>query len=153
MIFNGPAVVQGYYESTTGNQLSFRAGWYYSGDLGRKDEEGNFYFMGRKTGMMKVAGLKVYPLEIEMALAEHPDIGEVAVIPAKDDLRGEVPRAVIVARNGKCLTKKEVLAFCQGRLAHYKLPRIIEIRESLPRIGSFKIDRKMLESMYESIAG
>jgi acyl-coenzyme A synthetase/AMP-(fatty) acid ligase len=145
MIFKGPAVVQGYYEDTLNNHECFKDGWYYSGDLGKKDKEGNFYFIERKTGMMKVAGLKVYPLEIELTLMEHPDIKEAAVIPIKDRLRGEVPRAIIVTKNGKRLTKKEVWGFCKERLPHYKLPRKVEIRDSLPKIGSGKINKKLLE--------
>jgi acyl-coenzyme A synthetase/AMP-(fatty) acid ligase len=148
MIFKGPAVVRGYHEDTTNNQTSFKDGWYYSGDLGRRDRNGNFYFIERKTGMMKVAGLKVYPLEIELTLMEHPDIKEVAVIPAKDKLRGEVPRAIIVTKNGKAITEKEVLRFCRERLPHYKLPRIVETIDSLPKIGSGKINKKVLQMEY-----
>ena len=145
MIFKGPAVVQGYYEDTVNGQMYFKGGWYYSGDLGRKDEDGNFYFVERKTGMMKVAGLKVYPLEIELALMSHPDVKEAVVIPVKDRLRGEIPKAIVVSRNGNELTEKDVLRFCKERLPHYKLPKIVEIRESLPKIGSGKINKKILQ--------
>jgi acyl-CoA synthetase (AMP-forming)/AMP-acid ligase II len=150
MIFKGPAVVQGYYDAKIDN-ICFRDGWYYSGDLGKTDEKGNFFFVDRKSGMMKVAGLKVYPQEIERVLLDHPDIKEAAVIAVKDRLRGEIPKSFIVARNGKCLSEKEILSFCKERLAHYKLPRIIEIRQSLPKTGSGKINKKALqmESVYE----
>ncbi|MBI5492883.1 MAG: AMP-binding protein [Deltaproteobacteria bacterium] len=144
MAFRGPAVVNGYYEDNGGSSPSFRDGWYFSGDLGRKDREGNFYFVERKSGMMKVAGLKVFPLEIELALLDNPDIKEAAVIPVKDRSRGEVPKAIIVPRDGKALTEKDVLKHCRERIAHYKLPRIIEIRESLPKIGSGKLNKKAL---------
>ncbi len=146
MIFNGPAVVRGYYELdgiNCGGQ--FKDGWYYSGDLGRMDEDGNFYFVERKTGMMKVAGLKVYPLEVELALLEHPDIKEVAVVSVRDRLRGEVPKAIIVPRDGRLLHQTEIMSFCRARLPHYKVPRKIEIRDYLPKIGSGKINKKMLE--------
>lgn len=143
LIFKGPAVVTGYYEEGQGNS-SFRAGWYYSGDLGRRDINGNFFFVDRKSGMMKVAGLKVYPMEVELALMEHPYIKEAAVIASKDKLRGEVPKAIIVTRNGNILTDKEVLEFCRVKLPNYKIPKIIEFRESLPKIGSGKINKKEL---------
>jgi acyl-coenzyme A synthetase/AMP-(fatty) acid ligase len=142
MIFKGPAVVRGYYEN---GKTCLKDGWYYSGDLGRMDEAGNFYFVERKTGMMKVAGLKVYPLEIELVLMSHPHIKEAAVISAKDRLRGEIPKAVIVTNNGNGLSEKEVVEFCRQRLAHYKLPKIVEIRESLPKIGSGKINKNALQ--------
>lgn len=151
LIFKGPAVVNGYYEDPINNQSCFKNGWYYSGDLGKRDKEGNIYFVDRKEGMMKVAGLKVYPQEIELVLMEHPDIKEVAVIASKDDLRGEVPKAIIITKNGRGITEKEVLAFCRGRIAQYKVPRIVEIRESLPKIGSGKIDKKALEMEEERL--
>ena len=145
MIFNGPAVVKDYFENSVNGQICFKNEWYYSGDLGKTDDEGNYYFIERKTGMMKVAGLKVYPLEIELVLIEHPSIKEVAVIPIKDRLRGEVPRAIIVTTDGEELTKEDVISFCKTRLSHYKLPRSIEIRQSLPKIGSGKINKKALQ--------
>jgi len=148
MAFKGPAVVQGYYENTTSNQECFRDGWYYSGDLARKDDQNNFYFMGRKNGMMKVAGLKVYPQEIEQVLMEHPDIKEVAVISAKHKLRGEVPKAIIVTTNGQGLMEKDIRAFCKDRLAHYKMPKIVELRESLPKTSSGKTNKKALAEEY-----
>lgn len=144
LVFKGPAVVKRYYDGIGHGSEHFREGWYYSGDLGKKDAEGNFYFVDRKSGMMKVAGLKVYPLEIELALMEHPDIKEVAVISSMDKLRGEVPRAIIVTNNGNALSEKEVVEFCKGKIAGYKVPRIIEFRGSLPKIGSGKINKKEL---------
>ncbi|MEW6066916.1 MAG: AMP-binding protein [Nitrospirota bacterium] len=144
MIFRGPAVIQNYYENSV-NNLCFRDGWYYSSDLGRRDDENNFYFVDRKAGMMKVAGLKVYPMEIELVLAEHPEIKEVAVIPANDNLRGEVPKAIIVTKNGKNISEKDILSFCRERMANYKVPRIIEFRDALPKIGSGKINKKELQ--------
>lgn len=145
LIFNGPAVVNAYYEDPMNSKNCFKNGWYYSGDLGKRDREGNIYFVDRKAGLMKVAGLKVYPLEIELALMEHPDIKEAAVTASNDDLRGEVPKAIIVTKNGREITEKEVFAFCRGRIAQYKVPRIVEIRKFLPKIGSGKIDKKALE--------
>ena len=144
IILKGPAVVNGYYKDTLTSQSCFKNGWYYSGDLGKKDGEGNIYFVDRKAGMMKVAGLKVYPLEVELVLMEHPDIKEVAVISSKDRLRGEVPKAIIVTKNGTGLTERDVLGFCRKRMANYMIPRIVEIRDFLPTTGSGKINKKVL---------
>jgi long-chain acyl-CoA synthetase len=146
MVFKGPAVVESYYEDGADTTACFHDGWYCSGDLGRQDQQGNFYFVERKRGMMKVAGHKVFPLEIEQVLLDHPQIQEAAVISAKDRLRGEIPKAIIVLKNGTRLTEKEVFVFCRERLAHYKLPRIVEIRESLPKTGSGKINKKVLQT-------
>ncbi len=146
MIFKGPGVVNGYYEGALSSQSSFREGWYYSGDLARKDAMGYFYFVERKTGMMKIAGLKVFPTEIELALLDHPDIKEATVVSAKDRLRGEVPKAVIVMRSGKAMTAKDVFNYCRQRLAHYKVPRIVEFRDFLPKTPGGKIDKKTLQT-------
>ncbi|WP_347275480.1 AMP-binding protein [Candidatus Kuenenia sp.] len=142
MLFKGPAVVQNYY-GNAGNTCS-QDGWYHSGDLGMKDEHGYFYFIERKSGMMKVAGLKVYPQEIERVLLEHPSIKEIAVISVKDRLRGEIPKAVAVLQPGENVKEHEILDFCKGRLPHYKLPRIIEIRKDIPKSGSGKINKNIL---------
>jgi long-chain acyl-CoA synthetase len=145
MIFKGPAVVEDYYQRPEESQKCFQNGWYYSGDFGKKDNAGNLYFIERKSGMMKVAGLKVYPLEVELSLIEHPAIQEVAIIAARDRLRGEVPKAIIVPKPGQQITEKEVHEFCREKLPHYKVPRIIEFREHLPKIGSGKINKRELQ--------
>lgn len=148
IVFKSEAIVKGYYGGLSSATSPFRNGWYHSSDLGRMDEEGNFYFVERKTGMMKVAGLKVYPLEIEQALLNHPDVKEAAVISVKDKLRGEIPMAIVVALQGRELTNKEVRRFCREALPSYKVPRLLEIRDSLPKISSGKIDKKILQMEY-----
>ncbi len=145
LVFRGPAIVSGYYEQEKNINGCFKDGWYYSGDLGKVDEEGFFYFVERKTGMMKVAGLKVYPMEVEIVLSDHPGIKEVAVVSVKDRLRGEVPKAIIVPRQAGQLEEKEIISFCKERLAHYQIPKIIEIRDSLPKTSSGKINKKELQ--------
>ncbi len=145
MIFRGPAVVSGYYEDKASTGACFRDGWYFSGDLGRRDKRGNIFFVERKTGMMKVAGHKVFPLEIEQVLLDHPGVREAAVIASMDRLRGEVPKAIVVPKAGVSLTEKEILLFCRERLEHYKLPKTVEFWESLPKIGSGKINKKSLQ--------
>jgi long-chain acyl-CoA synthetase len=145
LIFQGPGVVKTYYEEKEENIFkSFRNGWYYSGDLGRKDEAGNFYFVERKSGMLKVAGHQVYPLEIELKLMCHPAIQEAAVIGIKDKMRGEVPKAIVILKNGAQLDRRELIRYCSAEMAHYKVPREVEIREALPKIGSGKINKKAL---------
>ncbi len=146
MVFKGPGVVGGYFEGMDAGRNSFRDGWYYSGDLARRDARGYFYFVERKTGMMKIAGLKVFPTEIELTLLDHVDIREATVVSVKDRLRGEVPKAVIVLKNGKSMTARDVFNFCRQRLAHYKVPRIVEFRDCLPKTPGGKIDKKALQT-------
>ena len=98
LIFSSPAVVAGYH-----NKVSFpgKKSWYYSGDLARKNKNGCYVFIERKSGMIKVAGLKVYPLQVELVIQEHPAIKEVAIIGVKENRRGFVPKAYIVTKAGK----------------------------------------------------
>ncbi|MBZ0157687.1 MAG: acyl--CoA ligase [Alphaproteobacteria bacterium] len=141
LVFRGEGVISGYYNST---DFHVADGWYYSGDLGWKDEEGYLYFVERKSGLMKVAGLKVYPLQIEISLMAHHGIKEAAVIGVEDRLRGMVPKAYIVPREGFDLTEEDVRAFCKGKMADYMIPKAVEIRSELPKIGSGKINKKAL---------
>jgi long-chain acyl-CoA synthetase len=145
-ILRGPGVVQGYYKDSANTMACFKDGWYYSGDLVRKDKHDRFYFVDRKSGMMKVGGLKVHSTEIESVLMEHPKIKEAAVISLKEKLRGEIPKAIIVLRSGEVLTEKEVFIFCRSRMPNYKTPRIVEFRTSLPKNGSGKINKKELQN-------
>jgi long-chain acyl-CoA synthetase len=144
LVFRGPGVVSGYYETNDAGQNSFRDGWYYSGDLARRDADGNFYFIERKSGMLKVAGHRVFPLEIELTLLRHPAVKEAAVIAVKDAMRGEMPMAFVVLEDCEPTDKKDLMKFCQANLAHYKMPKMIEYRDALPKIGSGKINKKAL---------
>lgn len=94
--------------------------------------------------MLKVAGLAVFPQEIEMVLQEHPDILEVAVIGTQDRLRGEIPVVHMVLRPGTKLKKENLLAWCREDLASYKLPRKIVYQNELPKTSNGKIDRQAL---------
>ncbi len=149
LIFKGPAVVEGYQSAENVVESCLKGGWYYSGDLARMDEEGYFYFADRKSSMMKVAGLKVFPLEIEEVLKNHSKIKEVAVIRTLDGLKGECPLAVIVPQEGQELSKQEIASFCQGKLAGYKIPKKVVLRNELPKIGSGKINKKVLAREFQ----
>lgn len=144
LIFRGKGVVSGYYENRKKQDQAFRNEWYYSGDLARRDKDGNIYFIARRAGMLKVAGLAVFPQEIEMVLQEHPDILEVAVVGAQDRLRGEIPVAHMVLRPETELKKENLLAWCKEKLASYKLPRKIVYQNELPKTSNGKIDRQTL---------
>ena len=139
--FRGEGVISGYYGNGSFNSHD---GWYMSGDIGYRDPEGFFHFLDRRNGMLKVAGLKVYPLQVELALQHHPGIAEVAVIGHEDRLRGVVPKAIIVPRDGAQIDEAELRSFCKGRLADYMVPRKVVLVDALPKIGSGKINKKAL---------
>ena len=139
MIIKGPAICSGYFGNPEETEKYMKDGWFFTGDMVKKDSEDYFYFASRKTGMMKVAGLKVYPAEIEDVLSAHPKISEVAVIKDQDHLHGEVPKAVIVLKDGVEINKGDIRKYCEKRMSRYKVPRIIEFMTELPKTPGGKI--------------
>ena len=139
MIVRGPAVSSGYFGNLEETEKHMRDGWFFTGDLVKKDPDGYYYFAGRKTGMMKVAGLKVFPAEIEDILSSHPKIAEVAVVKVKDHLHGEVPKAVIVLKEGATSDKAEIKRYSEKRMPKCKVPRVIEFCTELPKTPGGKV--------------
>jgi acyl-CoA synthetase (AMP-forming)/AMP-acid ligase II len=148
MLVRGPAVISSYWKNGESVSSSFTGGWYRTGDYFRCDADGYYYFLGRKDNMIKVGGIKVFPQEVENVIVSHPMVSEVAVIGAREKLRGAIPRAVIVAERGASISSKELREYCRKRLADYKIPRLIDFVESLSRTGSGKIDRKALYEVF-----
>ncbi|MFH1198598.1 MAG: AMP-binding protein [Candidatus Omnitrophota bacterium] len=139
---NSWVVTDGYYKDPKTTAEVIRNGWFYTGDLGRFDAEGNLYIVGRKKEMIKVAGEIVFEPEVEAALYKHPSIAEAAVVGVPDKLRGEVPKAFIVSKNK--ITEEEVRSFCRQHLAHFKIPHYFEFVEALPKNRIGKIDKESL---------
>jgi long-chain acyl-CoA synthetase len=144
MAVRGPGVCSGYFGSPEETEKYMKDGWFLTGDLVKKDSEDYFYFAGRKTGMMKVAGMKVFPTEIEDVLSAHPKITEAAVIKVQDDLHGEVPKAVIALKDGVEISKGDIRKYCEKRMSKYKVPRIIEFMTELPKTPGGKISYRKL---------
>jgi len=143
MIIRGKGVVSGYNEKSA--QLLSDREWYYTGDLVKRSEDGFFYFVERKSGMLKIAGLKVYPLQIEIILTSHPGINEAAVVGKEDQLRGMVPKAYIVLKpEFEHLSVEEIKKFCKNKMPDYMVPRDITFLPEMPKIGSGKINKKLL---------
>ncbi len=144
VVVKGSVVTDGYYKDPELTKETMRSGWFHTGDLGRLDEEGYLYICGRKKEMIKVGGEIVFEPEVETAIHKHPSIVEVAVIGAKDKLRGEVPKALIVLKDNTKLTEDEVRLFLKKHLAHFKIPHYFEFVDSLPKTRSGKVDKKLL---------
>ncbi|MBF0607338.1 MAG: AMP-binding protein [Magnetococcales bacterium] len=146
MVFEGRGVIAGFYEDSPRHELNTHTAnnTFHSGDLAYRDAEGYLYFVERRSGLIKVAGIKVYPLQIEIALRQHPDIAEAAVIGIDDKLRGMVPKAFVVLRHDASLSEADILAFCKATMAATMVPKQIELRSELPKIGSGKVDKKAL---------
>jgi len=113
-------------------------GYFYTGDMGKKDKKANLYILGRKTTFINVAGAKVDPKEVEEILKKHPGVKQAVVLGFPDKLRGEVVKAVIVPKNIS-LYKHSLLKYCRERLADFKIPRVIDFRDKLPRSSLGKV--------------
>ena len=140
IVARGSNLMSGYWNHPEETKKVLRNGLYYSGDIGRMDDEGFLYVVGRSKDMIKIGGNRVSPKEIEEALHEHPAIVEAAVIGVADEVLGEAPKAFIVVKKGAGKNILEELPhFLQKHLAVYKIPKLYEIRDSLPKNDSGKI--------------
>lgn len=140
----GPQVMLGYYRQPEETERVLRDGWFLTGDVGRIDADGFAYLVDRKKDMINVGGLKVWPREVEEVLFTHPGVADAAVIGVPDPDTGEVVKAFVVRKPGNLVTEGELIAFVRSRLAHYKAPRSVEFRDTLPRSGVQKVLRRVL---------
>lgn len=135
-----PSLMLGYYNNPTATEEAIREGWLLTGDIARKDEDGYIWFLDRKKDMIISGGVNVYPKEIEDLLLTHPNIIDVAVIGLPHLDWGETVCAVIVVTPGSDSIDASVLkGFCSGKLADYKMPKLVKIVQALPRNSSGKI--------------
>jgi long-chain acyl-CoA synthetase len=139
IIVKGPHVMKGYLKNEEATRETLKDGWLYSGDLGRFDEDGLLYIVDRKKDMIIRGGENIYPVEIEEVLYEIPEVLEAAIIGVPHDVLGEVPKAFIAKKKDMQIDEKLVLAYCQSRLAKYKIPYEVEFVDALPRNASGKV--------------
>lgn len=151
IIIHGPMVFDGYWkrpEATEAAFIEFEGKRFFrSGDLGRMDEDGYFFLTDRLKRMINASGFKVWPAEVEALMFRHPAIQEACVISARDAYRGETVKAVVVLRapfRGK-VTEEEIVQWCRDNMAVYKVPRIIQFVEALPKSGSGKVMWRSLQ--------
>ncbi len=150
VICKSPLATQGYYKNPEATRLSFRDGWFYTGDLGYFDEEGYLYIVGRKKDMIKSGGISIYPLEIEGVLYSHPEVLEAAVIGVPDKEWGEAVKAVVVLREESKSRSEDIVRFCRERLAAYKVPKSVDIVSAIPHTGLGKVAKEKLKENYMS---
>lgn len=138
-----PAMARGYHEMENHNREVFRDGFFFTGDLGRLDGEGRLWITGRKKRFIEVSGNKVDPAEVEDVLSAHPQVREAVVVGVAGPVNGEeIVKAVVVAAGP--VDQKELVGFCQQRLARFKVPQIVEFRDEIPRSALGKILRAAL---------
>ncbi len=144
LIIRGPQVMKGYWNRPDETESTLRDGWLYTGDICTMDEEGYFYVVDRKKDMIIAGGFNIYPREIDEVLFEHPKIQEAVAVGVPDEYRGETVKAFVVLKPGEQATGEEIISFCRERLAPYKVPRIVEFREFLPKSMVGKVLRRAL---------
>jgi acyl-CoA synthetase (AMP-forming)/AMP-acid ligase II len=140
----GPKVFSGYWRDPDATEDALRNGWFYTGDMGRLDQDGYLYVEDRKKDMVISGGENIASPEVERVLYEHPAVLEAAVIGHADEKWGEVPKAFVVLRGDARATAGELIDFCREHLARFKVPRYIEFIDSLPRTPSGKVLKRDL---------
>ncbi len=152
IVVRGPLVFLGYWDDNDATLYVSRHGWHHTGDLGRLDEEGYLYYMGRKPekDLIKSGGENIYPAEVEFAISSLPQVQAVCVIGVPDETWGESVKAVIEVKQGEALTEGQVIEAVTSRIASFKKPRRIEFVDSLPRTPEGQIDRVATQASFGS---
>jgi long-chain acyl-CoA synthetase len=141
-------VLEGYFRNEDGTRKAFEGGWFHTGDMARRDQEGFFYIVDRMKDMIITGGENVYSREVEEVLYTHPSVSEAAVVGLPDPRWGENVTAVIVLRPGMTATEAEIIATAKDRLAGFKKPKKVIFVDELPKTVSGKIIKKDLRERF-----
>jgi long-chain acyl-CoA synthetase len=144
LVLRGPQVMKGYWNRPEETEMVLRGGWLYTGDLARMDEDGFFSIVDRKKEMIIAGGFNIYPREVEEVLYEHPKVKEAACFGVPDPYRGQTVKVAIVLKEGESATEDEIIEFCRPRLARYKIPKLVEFTDALPKSLIGKVLRRVL---------
>ncbi|WP_345866756.1 long-chain-fatty-acid--CoA ligase FadD [Shewanella algae] len=146
----GPQVMMGYWQRPEETaKVIDKDGWLATGDIGYMDEKGFFYIVDRKKDMILVSGFNVFPNEVEEVVALHPKVVEVAAVGVPHEVSGELVKIFVVAKD-KSLTEKELIKHCRHHLTGYKVPKLVEFRDELPKTNVGKILRRELRDEAKS---
>ncbi|HBV97974.1 MAG: AMP-dependent synthetase [Peptococcaceae bacterium BICA1-7] len=147
IVIKNPGVFKGYWNNSEGTAKTLRDGWVYTGDMGKIDEDGYLYFLGRLKEMIKCSGYSVFPEDVEVMLLKHSAVAQVAVIGVPDPVREESVKAFIVLKQDfkDKVTPEEIISWSKEHMAAYKYPRHVEFRDSLPATGTGKVLRRLLK--------
>lgn len=144
-----PVITPGYWKNDKATKESITDGWFHTGDLVKQDEDGYFYVVDRKKNMYISGGENVFPAEVETYLYTNEKVKEAAVIGVDDEKWGEVGKAYIVLKDDQLSNEKEIIDYCKGNLAKYKIPKYVEFLSELPKTEAGKIDKKKLIQMHK----
>jgi long-chain acyl-CoA synthetase len=144
LLIKGPLVMKEYWENPAETAQAIQDGWLHTGDIARMDEDGYFYIVDRKKDMIIAGGYNIYPRDIDEVLYQHPKVLDAVAVGVPDAYRGETVKAFIVLKPGQTASAEEIIDFCKEKLAVYKVPKIVEFRNELPKSAVGKILRKIL---------
>src|SRR5690625_4348687 len=149
LIVKGPQVMKGYWNNLEATEEKLKNGWLFTGDIGYMTEDGFFYIIDREDDMIIAGGYNIYPREVEEILFEHESIQEAAVVGVSHSYRGETVMALIVLKEGHQVTEKELNKYSRKYLAAYKVPRIYQFVDELPKTTVGKVLKKDIIDAYE----
>jgi acyl-CoA synthetase (AMP-forming)/AMP-acid ligase II len=144
IVLRGPKVFPGYWKDPEATERAFAGGWFHTGDIGIRDEDGYLFIVDRLKDMIVSGGENIASSEVERVLYEHPAVLEAAVVARPDERWGEVPVAFVVLRDGMHATADELLEGCRAQLAKFKVPKEISFIDALPRNPSGKVLKREL---------
>jgi fatty-acyl-CoA synthase len=150
LVVRSPFVCRGYWNRPDDTAAQQRNGWWLTGDLAWRDDEGYLWFAGRRKDMLKTGGEKVFPIEVEQVIAALAGVVEVGVIGVPDDEWGEAIAAFVVTEPGSTLDPQAIITHCKSRLASYKKPRHVRFVDSLPRGTTNKVAKNQLRQRWAS---
>jgi len=142
IIIKGPQVMIGYWKRLEETAETIRNGWFYTGDLGKIDEDGYLYIVDRKKEIIKYMGFTIGPADLEAVLLQHPAVGDCAVVGKPDPVAGEIPKAYVALRSGAKATEEELIKFVAEKVAGYKRIREVEFVDMIPRSMAGKVLRR-----------
>lgn len=150
ILIRGHNVMKGYYKKPEATAEALRGGWFHTGDIARRDEDGYIFIMDRVKDMILRGGFNVYPREVEEFMLTHPAVSMAAVIGVPHESLGEDVKAFVIRKPGAEISEEELVAWCKENMASYKYPRTIEFRDQLPMTATGKILKRELREAIEA---
>ena len=150
LLIRSPLVMKEYYGDPEETAGQIKDGWLSTGDIVVRDEDDYIFIVDRKKDMVIAGGFNIYPREIDEVLYQHPKVLDAVAVGILDEYRGETVKAYIVLRPGEAATGEEIIAFCKEKLAVYKVPKLVEFRDALPKSAVGKVLRKILRAEEEA---
>ncbi|MFL6468302.1 MAG: class I adenylate-forming enzyme family protein [Pyrinomonadaceae bacterium] len=147
IVLRGPNIFKGYFKNPEATEYAFKSGWFHTGDIGYRDEDGYFYIADRKSDMIIRGGENIYPREIDDLLYTHPAVAAAAVIGIPDTLYGEEVAAFIVLKRDASATEQEIVNFCRQQLADYKCPKTVHFVDDIPKGPTGKLLKRELAKL------